>query len=70
MSAQLEPSHFDIEYLHQHCKTACLPAPTEDDELRFIEQCGKNSSDGLTDLVARIQAFEVYSKGILNEATH
>lgn len=54
MSAQLEPSHFDIEYLHQHS----VKEVTELDEEIFIELVGKNVSDGMTDAEARDKAFK------------
>lgn len=54
MSAQLEPSHYDIAYLHEHA-TVEITVEIED---AFIELVGKNVSDGMSDKEARDKAFQ------------
>lgn len=54
MSAQLEPSHYDIAYLHEHAMVEITP----DTEDAFIDLVGKNVSDGMTDAEARDKAFQ------------
>lgn len=62
MAELMSSQDIDIEYLYQHCITARLPVPSEEDEDIFLELVGKQVSDGKTDLVARVKAFENYQK--------
>lgn len=59
MANDLQPSHYDIEYLHAEFRKAGLPPPTEEQEDAFIEQCGKNWNDCGDDDKARREAFEL-----------
>ena len=60
MSNDINPADIDIDYLHQHANRPVTNA----DEDAFIELCGKNYSDGMTDLQARVEAIKVFNSEV------